>query len=39
MKTYSLPTGYLFVDDYSKGPLETLSIGDYGKHVNVKADP
>ena len=38
MKTYTLPTGYLFVDDYSKGPLETLSIGDYGKSVNVKAD-
>ena len=38
MKTYTLPTGYLFVDDYRKGSLETLSIGDYGKHVNVKAD-
>lgn len=35
---YPIPTGYLFVDDYSKGKLETLSIGDYGKSVNVKAD-
>ena len=33
-----LPTGYLFVRDYSKGKLETLSIGDYGKARNVKAD-
>ena len=38
MIKYPLPTGYLFVDEYSKGKLETLSIGDYGKHVNVKAD-
>ncbi len=33
-----IPTGYLFVGDYSKGKLETLSIGDYGKSRNVKAD-
>lgn len=38
MKTFTLPTGYLFTDTYSKGELETLSIGDYGKHFNVKAD-
>lgn len=38
MKKYTLPTGYLFTDDYSHGPLETLSIGDYGKQHNVKAD-
>lgn len=38
MKAYTLPTGYLFVDEYTKGPLETLSIGDYGKPYNVKAD-
>lgn len=37
-KTYPLPTGYLFVNTYSKGELETLSIGDYGKGYNVKAD-
>jgi 23S rRNA (adenine2503-C2)-methyltransferase len=38
MIPYTLPTGYLFVDDYTKGKLETLSIGDYGKPYNVKAD-
>lgn len=38
MEKYKLPTGYLFVDDYQKGKLETLSIGDYGKQHNVKAD-
>lgn len=38
MKTYSLPTGWLLVDTYSRGELETLSIGDYGKAHNIKAD-
>jgi 23S rRNA (adenine2503-C2)-methyltransferase len=38
MEAFTLPTGYLFVDKYSKGQLETLSIGDYGKPYNVKAD-
>lgn len=38
MRATKIPTGYLFVDNYSKGELETLSIGDYGKHHNVKAD-
>jgi len=38
MDKYQLPTGVLFVDDYSRGQLETLSIGDYGKARNVKAD-
>ena len=38
MTKYTIPTGYLFVDQYSKGKLETLSIGDYGKRYNVKAD-
>lgn len=38
MIKHPLPTGFLIVDDYAKGPLETLSIGDYGKRVNVKAD-
>lgn len=35
---FPIPTGYLFTGRYSKGELETLSIGDYGKHHNVKAD-
>lgn len=34
----AIPTGFIIVDDYSRGPLETLSIGDYGKGQNVKAD-
>lgn len=38
IQKYPIPTGYLFVDEYSKGKLETLSIGDYGKHHNIKAD-
>ena len=38
MHSIQIPTGYLFTDNYSKGQLETLSIGDYGKHHNVKAD-
>ena len=38
MNKIKLPTGFLFTDTYSKGELETLSIGDYGKHHNVKAD-
>ncbi len=38
MKKYPIPTGYLVVDDYSRGQLETLSIGDYGKEHNVRAE-
>lgn len=37
-KKMPIPTGYLFTGEYSKGLLETLSIGDYGKKHNVKAD-
>lgn len=37
-KVISIPTGYLFTSNQSKGLLETLSIGDYGKKYNVKAD-
>lgn len=32
-----VPTGAIIVNDYSKGKLETLSIGDYGKSKNIKA--
>lgn len=38
MKIFDLPTGKLFTDTYEKGELETLSIGDYGKQHNIKAD-
>lgn len=34
----TLPTGYLFNTEGSRGQLETLSIGDYGKQHNIKAD-
>ena len=37
-KLFPIPTGFLFVGKYSKGELETLSIGDYGKQKNIKAD-
>ena len=37
-EAFPIPTGYLFTGNYSKGQLETLSIGDYGKHTNIKAD-
>lgn len=33
-----IPTGYLFTVDGSRGQLEALSIGDYGKAKNIKAD-
>ena len=32
-----IPTGFLFTTQGEKGLLETLSIGDYGKRHNVKA--
>lgn len=38
MKVIDIPTGKIIVDDYSKGQLETLTIGDYGKAKNIKAD-
>lgn len=38
MKVVKIPTGYLFSDVYHGHELETLSIGDYGKPKNVKAD-
>jgi 23S rRNA (adenine2503-C2)-methyltransferase len=38
MQVNKIPTGYLCVNEYSKGQLEFLSIGDYGKSKNIKAD-
>ena len=38
MEKYAIPTGFIIVDNYSKGKLETLSIGDYGKEKNIKAE-
>lgn len=37
-RKFTIPTGYLFTSNCEKGELETLSIGDYGKRYNVKAD-
>jgi 23S rRNA (adenine2503-C2)-methyltransferase len=35
---YHVPTGDILVVEGDKGPLECLSLGDYGKDVNVKCD-
>ncbi len=35
---HAVPTGHVLVMDGDKGKLELLSIGDYGKDVNLKAD-
>jgi len=33
-----VPTGYILIVEGQKGKLECLSIGDYGKEHNIKAD-
>ncbi len=39
MKNYEVPTGNIFImDGELNKPLEFLSIGDYGKEKNLKAD-
>lgn len=38
LKRISVPTGDILIVKGSKGELEMLSIGDYGKDVNLKAD-
>jgi 23S rRNA (adenine2503-C2)-methyltransferase len=38
VKDIPIPTGHLFTCQCEKGELETLSIGDYGKKYNIKAD-
>lgn len=38
MKVIKVPTGKIFVIDGLKGKLECLSLGDYGREKNVKAD-
>lgn len=32
-----VPTGHILITEGEKGPLECLSIGDYGKAANIKA--
>jgi 23S rRNA (adenine2503-C2)-methyltransferase len=38
MKNLKVPTGNILIMDGEKGKLEFLSIGDYGKEANIKAD-
>ncbi len=38
IRNISVPTGNILVVNGDKGLLEMLSIGDYGKEVNVKCD-
>ena len=38
LKKIKVPTGHICVVEGSRGKLEFLSIGDYGKDVNLKAD-
>jgi 23S rRNA (adenine2503-C2)-methyltransferase len=38
IKNIEVPTGNILVVEGEKGKLECLSLGDYGKDVNVKAD-
>lgn len=38
MRNLKVPTGNILIIDGDKGPLECLSLGDYGKEANVKAD-
>lgn len=38
LKRIPVPTGDILIVQGDKGPLEMLSIGDYGKDVNLKAD-
>jgi 23S rRNA (adenine2503-C2)-methyltransferase len=38
LKTIEVPTGHILIVQGDHGPLELLSIGDYGKDVNLKAD-
>lgn len=38
MENYKVDTGNILIIDGEKGKLECLSIGDYGKEKNLKAD-
>jgi 23S rRNA (adenine2503-C2)-methyltransferase len=38
IKNYKVPTGNILIVDGELGKLEMLSLGDYGKEVNLKAD-
>ena len=38
IKNISTPTGNILIVQGERGPLEMLSLGDYGKDVNIKCD-
>lgn len=38
LKNIKVPTGNILIVEGDKGKLECLSLGDYGKDVNLKAD-
>lgn len=38
VKTLQVPTGHICIGEGEHGLIEFLSIGDYGKHVNLKCD-
>ena len=38
LKNIKVPTGNIMIVSGNKGNLECLSIGDYGKEANLKAD-
>lgn len=38
IQNIQVPTGNILIVEGHKGPLEMLSLGDYGRNVNVKAD-
>ena len=38
LKEFKVPTGSIFIVEGELGKLEMLSLGDYGKAVNVKCD-
>jgi 23S rRNA (adenine2503-C2)-methyltransferase len=38
IKNLQVPTGNILVVDGDKGKLECLSLGDYGKDINLKSD-
>lgn len=38
LKNISVPTGNILIVQGDKGSLECLSIGNYGKQSNIKAD-
>lgn len=38
LTTITVPTGHILIVQGERGPLECLSIGDYGKAKNIKAD-